>query len=60
MPKTIALSRCTGEVRWVPLSSMQAHRHRLQQAWEVTDYKDGKAAGVRIEWRDVPHVDNPQ
>jgi hypothetical protein len=47
---------CMGELRWVPISSMQAHRHKLQQLYEVVVYAGGVATGRREEWRDVPFV----
>lgn len=40
-------TRCTGECRWAP---------KLQQAWEIIEYKDGGPISQRIEWRDVPFV----
>lgn len=49
---------CGSAVRWVPLSSMQANRRRLQQQWSIYTYRgedevlDGEA--TRKEWRDVP------
>jgi hypothetical protein len=56
-----AQERCTGESRWVPLSMMQAHQHKLQQAWEITEYRDdGMPVKRWTEWRDVPHVVGPQ
>lgn len=46
--------RCIGQVRWVPLSAMQAGHRKLQQLWEITSYKDGKPWSLDHEWRDVP------
>jgi len=57
-PAITIIERCSGELRTVP--SMQTHRKKLQQAWEVTQYRDGAAWKQYTEWRDVPHVDDPQ
>lgn len=47
----------TGEVRWVPLSPMQAHRTRLQQLWVKNRLNSwGHVDGYDEEWRDVPTV----
>lgn len=56
---TTTIEHCTGQCRYVPLSSMQAHRTRLQQAWEVKEYIEGRLAGLHTEWRDVPTVKAP-
>lgn len=49
--------RCLGPVRWVPLNSYQAHRKKLQQLYEVVEYRDGQPWLRREEWRDVPDGD---
>lgn len=48
------VERCMGPVRFVPLSGMQAHRKKLQQLYEVTEYRDGAPWARTEEWRDVP------
>lgn len=48
------MSRPTVRLRWVPKSMMQAMDLKLQQAWEITHYENGKVARAEIEWRDVP------
>ena len=50
---------CTGHVRWVPRSRMQAASLKLQQKWEVTQYRDGTPFKWWFEWRDVPTVLDP-
>lgn len=50
----------TAQLRWVPLSSFQAHRLKLQQAWNVTHYEDSRPVKIETEWRDVPTVSNEE
>lgn len=57
LPENGTVQVCNGVVRWVPLSSMQAHRRKLQQEWSVITTKDGKVVEIRREWRDVPSVE---
>lgn len=54
--KTATVERCLGQCRYVSLSAMQAHRHKLQQAWEILTYRGGEVDSRSIEWRDVPEV----
>lgn len=44
----------TYRLRWVPLSMMQAHRRKLQQAWETVHYEGAQPIRIETEWRDVP------
>jgi hypothetical protein len=39
---------------------LQASDLKLQQAWEVIEYKNGEAQEMRLDWRDVPTVSEPQ
>jgi hypothetical protein len=52
------VERCLGQCRWVPLSGLQAHRKKLQQLWEITEYETHievtKPVAMTQEWRDVP------
>jgi|GEM_PF-4332700 len=52
----------TGLLRWVPLSSAQAHRRKLQQEWHIWTYQNGNLIGdqPRAEWRDVPFVSDAE
>jgi hypothetical protein len=57
---TTYMSRCLGELRQVPAHTRAAPGVGLQQAWEIIEYAAGRPVASRIEWRDVPYVNDPQ
>lgn len=54
------IARCLGVVRLVPKSMLQAADYKLQQAWEIIQYRAGQPWKRREEWRDVPIENYPQ
>jgi hypothetical protein len=58
VPKSTTMTP-TGNLRWVPKSSMQAADLVLQQEWCVLSYMGGAVVEIEFEWRDVPVVRNP-
>lgn len=50
---TMTMAKCSPHLRWVT-KNVFGMEMKLQQAWDVTAYQDGKPLSINVEWRDVP------